>query len=92
MSDVTKIENGISQALKITMNEPLRHKGYTLFQASWGPANAKPGEPLFSTFAVVKNPADKFPEYACIIIAFGLLVHFSQKLFRYIKLQNRKTA
>ena len=87
MSDVTKIENGIEQAIKISMNEPLRHRGYTLFQSSWGPQNAKPGEPLFSTFAVVKNPADKLPEYACIIIATGLFIHFSQRLSRYIKTQ-----
>ena len=37
MSDVTKIENEVSRRIKITMNEPLRHKGYTLYQASWGP-------------------------------------------------------
>ena len=92
MSDVTKIENGVEQPIKISMNEPLRHKGYTLFQASWGPENARPGDPLFSTFAVVKNPADKYPEYACIIIGFGLFIHFTQKLFRYIKSQNRKRA
>ena len=92
MSDVTKIEENIEQAIKISMNEPLRHKGYTLFQSSWGPQNAKSGEPLFSTFAVVKNPADKLPEYACIIIAIGLFIHFSQRLSRYIKAQALKKA
>ncbi len=90
MSDITKIEDGVSQEQKITMNEPLRHKGYTLFQASWGPGNAKPGDPLFSTFAVVRNPADKYPVYACIIISVGLLVHFLQKLVKYIRTENLK--
>ena len=92
MSDITKIENGVSQPIKISMNEPLRHRGYTLFQSSWGPANAKPGEPLFSTFAVVKNPADKLPEYSCILIAIGLVIHFSQRLLRYIKSQRLRTG
>ncbi len=90
MSDITKVENNVSQSLKITMNEPLRHKGYTLFQASWGPGNAKPGERLFSTFAVVRNPADQYPTYACYIIAIGLLIHFLQKLFKYIRNENRR--
>ena len=89
MSDVSKIENDISQSVKISMNEPLRHKGYTFFQASWGPSNAKPGEPLFSSFAVVKNPADKLPEYACYIMGIGLIIHFSITLSRYIKRQNK---
>ena len=89
MSDVSKIENGIKQSIKISMNEPLRHRGYTFFQASWGPIDAKPGDPLFSSFAVVRNPADKLPEYACYIIGFGLFVHFSLKLSRYIKRQNK---
>ena len=90
LSDVTKIENGVSQSLKISMNEPLRHKGFTLYQASWGPENAKHGQLLFSTFAVVHNPADKYPEYACYIIGFGLFLHFAQKLLRTLRLQQRR--
>lgn len=91
-SDITKIEDGISQRIEITMNEPLRHRGYTLFQASWGPSNAKPNDPLYSTFAVVKNPADRFPIAACTIIGVGLLIHFSQKLIRYIRRERGLTA
>ncbi|MBI4559509.1 MAG: cytochrome c biogenesis protein ResB [Candidatus Hydrogenedentes bacterium] len=92
MSDVTKIEGGTEQKIKISMNEPLRHKGYTLYQASWGPADAGPNDRLFSTFAVVRNPADKFPLYACVIITFGLLFHFSQKLFRFLRAEQKKVA
>jgi ResB-like family protein len=92
LSDVTKIEDGVEQQIKITMNEPLRHKGYTFFQASWGPANAGPNTPLFSTFAVVRNPADKFPLYACIVIGLGLCVHFSMKLQRHLRRENMRRA
>lgn len=89
-SVVTKIENGVAREVNIRMNEPLRHEGYTFFQASWGPQNAGPNEPLFSVFAVVKNPADQWPLYSCIVIAIGLMIHFMQKLFVYIRAENRR--
>ena len=92
MSDVTKIENGVSQSLKITMNEPLREQGFTLYQSSWGPSNARPGDPLYSTLAVVNNPADQLPLYACIIISLGLLIHFSRGLVRYLKAEAKKQS
>jgi hypothetical protein len=92
LSDVTKIENGREQALKITMNEPLRYKGYTLYQASFGPEGAPPGSPHYSVFEVVSNPADQWPKWACYVIAFGLLWHFAMKLLRFVKSENRRTA
>ncbi len=89
-SDVTKIEAGASQRVHISMNQPLRHEGYTLYQSSWGPSNARPGEPLFSTFSVVRNPADKWPLYSCLTIAAGLLWHFVRKLLGYLRVENRR--
>lgn len=89
MSDVTKTENGVSQKIKIAMNRPLRHKGYTFFQASWGPDGAGPGDRLFSSFAVVRNPADQFPLYASVIITVGLAVHFAVGFLRYVHAQRR---
>lgn len=83
-SDVTVVERGSSRPVKISMNEPLRDRGYVLYQASWGPSTARPGDPLFSTLSVVRNPADQFPLYACIVIGLGLLFHFILKLVRYI--------
>jgi len=91
-SDITKIEGNSTQRIHIKMNKPLRYKGYTLYQASWGPQNAKPGDPLFSTFAVVRNPADKFPLYACVIISIGLVLHFSLKLLGYLRAETRRAA
>jgi hypothetical protein len=92
-SDVTKVEGGLEQKVTISMNQPLRHKGFTLYQASWGPQNAGPNDPLFSTLAVVRNPADQFPLYACIVITFGMFVHFTMRLRRHLvaegKRQNR---
>ncbi len=88
-SDVTVIDPKATQKIHISMNKPLRYKGYTLFQASWGPQNAGPNDRLFSTFAVVQNPADQWPLYGCLIITFGLLVHFCYRLFLYLRKEAR---
>ncbi|MBX7258469.1 MAG: cytochrome c biogenesis protein ResB [Candidatus Hydrogenedentes bacterium] len=86
-SDVTVTEGSTVQKFHIAMNKPLRYRGYTLFQASWGPQDARPGEPLFSSLAVVKNPADQWPLYACVIITIGLLFHFGLRLLAYLQQQ-----
>jgi hypothetical protein len=90
MSDVTKIEDGDVTPYKIEMNAPLRHKGFTLFQASYGPSNAPPGTAMFSTFAVTRNPSDHWPLYSCIVISIGLLFVFGEKLVKYTKSQQKK--
>lgn len=91
-SDVTKIEASGSQPVKISMNEPLRHHGFTLFQTNWGPQN-DPNAPVhWSQFAVVNNPSDQWPKWSCYIIAVGLLYHFSMKLMKYVKSENRLAA
>ena len=89
-SVVTKEQGGIEVPIHIKMNEPLRHEGFTFFQASWGPQDAGPNTPLFSTFAVVRNPADQWPKYACYVIAIGLCIHFLQKLLAYLQAENRR--
>jgi len=90
-SDVKVIENGSERALKISMNEPLRSEGLVVYQASWGPSTAKPGDPLFSTFAVVRNPADQYPLYSCIVIAIGLVLHFARKLVKHVKIEGQRS-
>ncbi|HEO72121.1 MAG TPA: hypothetical protein ENN80_12740 [Candidatus Hydrogenedentes bacterium] len=92
ISDVTTIENGIERGARISMNRPLRHRGYTFYQASWGPANARPGEPLYSSLAVSRNPAEQLPVYACSVICLGLAVHFCVKLGSYLRTQSRRPA
>lgn len=90
-SDVTVIEGGSQRAVKISMNEPLRQGGLVVYQSSWGPQNAPPGTPLYSVFSVVQNPADQYPLYACIVIAIGLVLHFSRKLFRHVRSEAQKS-
>lgn len=89
-SVVTKTDGAVDRKVNIRMNEPLRYDGYTLFQSGWGPQNAGPGERLFSTFSVVNNPADQWPLYSCLVISAGLLIHFLQKLYSYLRAENRR--
>ena len=88
---MTVFEGGTSRGVKISMNEPLRDGGLVLYQSSWGPSTAKPGDPLFSTFSVVRNPADQYPLYSCIIISIGLVLHFSRKLTKYVRAEARRS-
>jgi hypothetical protein len=90
VSDIRRVENGQESKLTIRMNEPMRYEGFTFFQASYGPPGAKPGEPMYSVFEVVKNPADKWPEYSLYIVAFGMLVTFLTKLGGHIGATSRK--
>lgn len=90
MSDVTVIEEDEQTKVRIQMNEPLREDGLILFQASWGPPDARPGQPLFSQFAVVRNPSDSWPLISCIIIAIGMTMAFVMKLMRFVRRQGRE--
>jgi len=91
-SDVTVVEGGVARPVRISMNEPLRADGLVVYQSGWGPQDALPGSPLFSTLAVVRNPADKYPLYACLLIAAGLTLHFSRKLIGYVRAESARAG
>jgi hypothetical protein len=90
-SDVEVVEAAAKRKVTISMNEPLRTGGLVLYQASWGPASARPGDPLFSTFAVVRNPADQLPLISCLVISLGLIWHFGRMLVRHVRREVRTT-
>ncbi|MBI2923561.1 MAG: cytochrome c biogenesis protein ResB [Planctomycetes bacterium] len=90
-SDVTKTRDGVRQKVKISMNEPLRESGYTLYQSSFIKPSQGGGR-WWSTFSVVKNPADRVPLWACVVITAGLLLHFAQQLIRHVRAQTEKRA
>ena len=91
-SDVTQNSQGADRQIRIEMNDPLRDQGLVLFQSSWGPSNAGPGDDLYSVFAVVRNPSDYWPLYSCIVIAVGMAIAFIQKFLKYSKRQTRMTS
>ena len=83
-SEILRIEDDAEEPVKIYMNAPMRHSGFTFFQASWGPENAKPDDKKYTVFAVVKNPSDNWPLIACLAALVGLVLHFGWVLISYI--------
>lgn len=65
-------DNGTSWESVISMNEPLRYKGYTFFQSSF--ARTQSGEDV-SVLAVVWNAGRAFPYISGIVMCIGLLMH-----------------
>ena len=63
-------ENGAWESL-IKMNEPLRYKGYTLFQSSF--MKTETGD--VSVLAVVWNAGRAFPYIAGFVLSLGLILH-----------------
>lgn len=90
-SDILRKDLGAEDgdSVHISMNRPLREDGLVVFQSGYGPKDAPKGTPLFSIFAVVRNPSDRWPEYSCWVIAAGMLIAFGQRLFGYVNRQKR---
>jgi hypothetical protein len=90
VSRITRIENDSEAKFTIQMNEPMRYEGLTFFQASYGPPGAGPGQRMYSVFEIVRNPADKWPEYSLYVVTFGMLVTFLTKLGAYLAGNSRR--
>jgi len=88
-SDVVRLDETGQKPTLIKMNEPLRYKGFTLFQTNYGPQEGKP-EKMYSVFEVVKNPSDQWPLYALLVSGIGLLIHFVMSLVRYLMRQSKQ--
>lgn len=64
-------DKDLHQERTISMNEPLRYKGYTFYQASF----SENSEGETTDLAVVKNQGRVIPYVATIIISLGLILH-----------------
>jgi cytochrome c biogenesis protein ResB len=91
ISEVTRIEHQHEAKVTIKMNEPMRYKGLTFFQANYGPQGAKPGQKMYSVFEVVENPTDHWPEYSLYVVTIGMLITFLTHLGCYIAQSNLRT-
>ncbi len=65
---------GESRDVLIEMNSPLRYLGKTFYQASYA------DDDKVSIFQVVENPGWLMPYAAFILMALGLLVHFTPRV------------
>ncbi len=70
--------NGLNRETIIFMNNPLRYKNYTFYQASYS-VDAQGRES--STLAVVKNSGRLLPYIASLTTFAGLVVHFLSMAF-----------
>jgi hypothetical protein len=80
-------EAGGTRPVKVWMNNPLRHAGYTFFQASYAQAQ---GMAEKSTFAVVTNPGRLMPYISSLVVFGGLLLHFLIKLIPFVRRESAK--
>lgn len=85
-SYVSVTDGGVARDVHITMNEPLRLRGMTLYQSQWG----QDERGTYSVFAVVFNPSDQVPKWACWVIFLGMLVHFGTKLERHLRAERAR--
>ncbi len=65
------------------MNNPLRYRGETYYQSGYNELGGK----KYSTLAVVTNMGWMIPYVGCMLVATGLLAHFSITLTRFLKRQ-----
>jgi hypothetical protein len=85
-SHVTVTEGGEEHKRVITMNEPLRSKGFAFFQQSFDMRQDSSGAMVTSSqFQVAKNPSDQWPLISCITAGIGLLIHLFWRLARYLR-------
>jgi hypothetical protein len=70
---------GEDRDILIYMNNPLRYRGETFYQASFEPGDKG------TILQVVRNPASLAPYIACSLVALGLIVQFLTHLFGFAK-------
>ena len=89
-AEVTVTDQGSEQKKIITMNEPLRSRGYALFQQSFDMQQDSGGQVRErSTIQVVQNPSDHWPLISCITAGIGLLIHMVWQLTRFLRRQEK---
>ena len=65
--------------LSTSMNNPIRYAGETIYQASYD--QNSPGTTILQ---IVSNAGWMIPYVACMIIAAGMLIHFTQAIVRFV--------
>jgi hypothetical protein len=82
-------DNGvINREHHIWMNNPLRYRGETFFQANMGNHDGK----MVTGLQVVRNRAWMLPYLSCIVVALGMLLHFGNNLKSFLSKQARASS
>jgi hypothetical protein len=75
-------QSGEDREVLIYMNNPLRYAGFTYYQYQMAPRDA---EIKSSTLQVVRNPGWLTPYLGCLLVGFGLTLHFMIHLVSFLK-------
>lgn len=78
LSEIRIKDRGQSWEEAIMMNDPVRHKGYTIYQSSFIDI---PDKPTISVLSVVYNPGWLFPYIATGLLFFGLAFHAGMRRY-----------
>lgn len=73
-SRVTMYADNTERPVQISMNQPLRHRGYTLYQSSYREDPRSGAQ--FSTFSVVHNYGRLIPYVSTGVVVLGMVLHF----------------
>lgn len=79
-------ERGVDREALIWMNNPLRYRGETFYQASYKPDGSG------TVLQVVRNPGWLLPYAACILVGSGMTLHFTRSLVSYLRRRGAKAA
>jgi hypothetical protein len=87
-SDVRLVdeERGVDRRVRIWMNNPLRYRGATFYQASYKPDGSG------TVLQVVRNPGAALPYVACALVSAGLLVHFGLSMTTFLRRRGKRLA
>jgi ABC-type transport system involved in cytochrome c biogenesis permease subunit len=69
----------VDRTVSIWMNNPLRYGGDTLYQASYDETTERT-----TVLQVMTNAGWMVPYVACMIVAAGMLIHFTQAIVRFV--------
>ncbi len=73
---------GIEREQIIQMNEPLKHRGFKLYQSAY---HVQPGEPDISIFTAARDPGNPLKYTGAIVMVLGILMLFYTKPFSTLK-------
>lgn len=76
----------VRDRIRIWMNNPLRYAGETFYQSGYA---VRPDGTEVTTLQIVKNTGWMIPYVACMLVATGMLFHFSQTLLRFLAKRSR---
>ena len=78
VGDNLKDESKVQFKSMISMNEPLKYEGYTIYQASFQ-EDEMTGQPVASVFSVNKDPGRAIKYFGSIILSLGIVWLFYQR-------------